>query len=154
MTSRGCCFQLQATRRLNSSSNVATIDIGSSGNKAGASNWADAQNGVGSDATVTFDPTSNPSIPSVDPATGNVVPQSGRPNEIGLGHELIHANHIFDGDVNLTEQNYTYKTATGTVTKKARIEELRTVGLAGNKKRDITENQLRKENNLNSRGAY
>ena len=143
-------------RRLNSSSQTVTVDVGTagSGNSANAVNWTDAQNGTGSDATVNFDPTSNPAIPTENPTTGNVAPQTGRPNEIGLGHELIHANHIVDGDVNLSPQSHTYQTAGGNQTQTVRSEELRTVGLAGNKKKDITENQLRKENKLNRRGAY
>jgi len=151
-------------RQLNSSEKTVTIDYQNSlghftdgkENKAKATNYTDAANGTGSDAIVNFDPTSNPSIPTEDPKTGNV---SGakRPNYIGLGHELIHADHYMDGDYSPTEQkaSHTYKDATGkTVTQTHKKEELRTVGLAGNKKGDITENKLRKENKLNKRGAY
>ena len=42
----------------------------------------------------------------------------------------------------------------GKVTQTLANEELRTVGVAGTKKGDITENQIRKENRQNKRGAY
>jgi len=134
-----------------------TITIGTSGNKANATNWADAQNGTGSDATVSFDPKSNPDIPTEDSKTGNVSGEK-RPNQIGLGHELIHADHINNGDVDLTTDTNTYKDATGTtVTQTVKKEELRTVGLKGVKAGDITENNLRseqKKTKKKKRGAY
>ena len=151
-------------RRLNSSDKTVTIDVNNSdgnfsngnGNKAKAVNYTDASNGKGSDGIVNFDPSSNPSIPTEDPKTGNVSGAT-RPNEIGLGHELIHAEHYMDGDYSPRSQTatITYKDASGnTQTQTTRKEELRTVGLAGTKKDDITENQLRKENKLNKRGKY
>ena len=151
-------------RRLNSSDKTITIDIGTagSGNSArpdsrtatGKTDWTKSKNGTGDNATVTFDPTSNPAIKTEDPKTGILAPKKGRPNEIGLGHELIHTNHIIDGDVDFTSTKNTYKTASGPVTQTQPNEELRTVGLQGVKKKDITENQLRKENGQNNRGAY
>lgn len=151
-------------RELNSSDKTVTIEIGKpgSGNSArpdsrtaaGKTDWTKAANGKGDNATVNFDPTSNPSIKTEDPKTGNVSPQNGRPNEIGLGHELVHTSHIVDGDVNFTPTNHAYKTSTGNVTQTMSNEELRTTGLQGVKKNDINENQLRKENGLNKRGAY
>ena len=151
-------------RRLNSSDNTVTIDVNNSlgnfsngkGNKAKATNYTNASNGKGSDAIVSFDPSSNPNIMTEDPKTGNVSGAT-RPNEIGLGHELIHAEHYMDGDYSPSSQkaSHTYKDATGkTVTQTYKKEELRTVGLAGTKKDDITENQIRKEQKLNKRGAY
>lgn len=151
-------------RRLNSSDHSVTIDVnnslgyfsGSSGNRAMAVNYTAAANGTGSDAIVNFDPSSNPSIPTVNPTTGNV---SGaqRPNKIGLGHELIHVEHYMDGDYWPSSQtsSFTYKNASGVnVTQTQRTEELRTVGLTEVKKDDITENQLRSDNRLRKRGAY
>ncbi|MDR1876027.1 MAG: RHS repeat-associated core domain-containing protein [Flavobacteriaceae bacterium] len=62
-------------RRLNSSNKTVTIDIKDSqgnflngiGNKAKATNYTDAANGKGSDAIVSFDPTSNPDILTINP---------------------------------------------------------------------------------------
>ena len=134
-------------RNLIADTHITTISVGvkGSGNSANAVNWTDAQNGTGSDATVSFDLTSNPSILSENSKTGKVS-RKKRPKQIGLGHELIHADHINNGDVDLTPTIYTYKDETGTlVTQMVRSEELRTVGLKGVKAGDVTENDLRKE---------
>ncbi|WP_415060415.1 RHS repeat-associated core domain-containing protein, partial [Flavobacterium sp.] len=150
-------------RELNSSDKTTTIVIGAagSGNSArpdsrdasGNTDWTKSTNGKGDDVTVNFDPTSNPSIKTVDPKTGNV---SGakRPNQVGLAHELIHADHITEGDVSFTPTAHTYKIAGGNVTQTKPNEELRTVGVKGVKKGDIKENQIRKEQGQNPRGAY
>ena len=151
-------------RRLNSSDKTLMIDIKDSqgnflyrdGNQAKATNYTNAANGVGSDAIVSFDPTSNPNIMTKDPKTGTVSGKT-RPNQIGLGYELIHAEHYMDGDYSpaTSTSTHTYKDASGnTVTQTYKTEELRTVGIAGTKKDDITENQLRKEQKQNPRGAY
>jgi RHS repeat-associated protein len=133
---------------------TVTISVGSGGNSAGPTNPTNASNGVGSDETVTFDPTSNPSILTKDPTTGNVSGAT-RPNEIGLGHELIHADRAMKGK-RIDRSNtgtHTYKDAAGnTVTQTKPKEELETVGLQGNHK--YNENKLRKEQGLNERGAY
>ncbi len=148
-------------RRLNSSDKVTTIDIGTGGNSArpdsrtssGNTDWTKSKDGTGDNVTVTFDPSSNPSIKTVDPKTGNVA-GAKRPNQVGLAHELIHADHITSGNVDFTSTNHTYQTAGGNVTQTKPNEELRTVGLQGVKKGDITENQIRKEQKQNPRGAY
>lgn len=121
-----------------------------------AVNYTAAADGTGSNAIVNFDPSSSPLIPTADPVTGNV---SGahRSNQIGLGHELIHAEHYMDGDYSPSSQtsNYTHENASGvSVTQTQRTEELRTVGLTDVKKDDITENQIRSENKLPKREAY
>lgn len=130
-------------RRLNSSDKVTTIEIGTGGNSArpdsrmssGKTDWTKSKDGTGDNVTVKFDPSSNPSISTIDPKTGDVSGKS-RPNQVGLAHELIHADHITSGEVDLSN------------------EELRTVGLQDVKKGDITENQIRKEQKQNQRGAY
>lgn len=71
----------------------------------------------------------------------------GISNLSGLAHELIHADHITSGDIDFTSTNHTYQTAGGNITQTKPNEELRTVGLQGTKKGDITENQIRKEKN-------
>ncbi|MDR1652538.1 MAG: hypothetical protein LBS01_02580, partial [Prevotellaceae bacterium] len=141
-------------RDLNSSKRTVTISIGTGGNSETDVNSTNAINGVGSDANVTFNPTANPPILTKDPKTGNVSGAS-RPNEIGLGHELIHADKSMKGKAvdYSTTATHTYKDATGnTVTQTMPKEELETVGLMGNHK--YNENKLRKEQGLNERGAY
>ena len=150
-------------RELNSSDKTVTIVIGtaSSGNSArpdsrdasGNTDWTNSKNGTGDNVTVNFDPTSNPSIKAVDPKTGDVA-GAKRPNQVGLAHELIHADHITEGDVSFTPIHHTYQTKGGNVTQTKPNEELRTVGLKGVKKGDVTENQIRKEQGQNPRGAY
>ena len=142
---------------------TVTISVGipGSGNTAstldrsatGQVDWTDSRNGTGADATVNFDPTANPSILTLDPTTGNV---SGaiRPAEIGLAHELIHGRHINNGTVDFATDTHTYQTATGNVPQTVLIEELRTVGLKHVRPGDVTENDIRKEQGLNERGAY
>lgn len=137
-----------------SGARTVTISIGSGGNTESDVNSANAINGIGSDATVNFDPSSSPSILTKDPATGNVSGKS-RPNEIGLGHELIHADRSMKGKaVNYsTKATHTYKDAAGnTVTQTVPQEELETVGVSGTHK--YNENKLRKEQGLDERGAY
>ncbi len=116
---------------------------GTTGNKAGHMPSPDATNGVGVDAFVTFDPTSNQSIVTKDPATGNAQ-KTKRPNEIGLGHELIHAQHYMTGTKGTGSTSYTYKDTNGNMqTTTDKTEEVNTVGLGGRSK--YTENMLRKE---------
>ena len=150
-------------RELNSSERIVTIDYKNSqswfdedkNNKAGTFNATDAQNGTGADAVISFDPDSDISIMTVDTETSNVSAQK-RPNKIGLGHELIHAEHYMEGSYapESDKSTHTFKMGGKTYSETYQTEELRTVGLVGNKKGDHTENQLRKENRLNSRGAY
>ena len=148
-------------RRLNSSDKVTTIEIGNKGNSAransktasGKTDWTKAMNGTGDDATVSFNPSSDPLIKTVEPKTGNISGKK-RPNQIGLAHELIHADHINNGSVDFTKTEHTYQTVGGNMTQTHPIEEFRTVGLKGTKKGDITENQIRKEQSQNQRGAY
>ena len=62
-----------------------------------------------------------------------------------------------DGDYipSTSTSKYTYKiNSENTITQSRKTEELRTVGLVGVKKDDITENQIREEQNINLRGAY
>ena len=129
------------------------IGTGGSGNAASTVDWANATNGIGADATVKFDPTFNPQIPTIDPATGNVSGAT-RPNEIGLSHELIHADHINKGTVDFTTRTNTYQTATGTQTEEVKKEELNTIGVPGYNSNKATENKIRREQRLNQRGAH
>ncbi|TKG87726.1 hypothetical protein EYV94_28015, partial [Puteibacter caeruleilacunae] len=137
-------------------SKTMTISIGAvgSGNSEMDVNPTDATNGKGSDVTVNFDPSANPSIPTKDPATGNVSGKT-RPDEIGLAHELIHGERSMKGKATnySTTDTHTYKDAAGnTVTQTVPKEELQTVGLKD--PNVYTENKIRKEQGLDERGAY
>ena len=139
-------------------SKTMTISIGTpgSGNSESDKNSANAINGKGSDVTVNFDPSANPSIPTKDPVTGNVS-GANRPDEIGLAHEMIHGERSMDGKATnySTTDTHTYKDAAGnTVTQTVPKEELQTVGVKGNNPNDYTENKIRQEQGLNQRGAY
>ena len=129
--------------RLVDSDKTVTVTTGSGGNAASADNWTKAQDGTGSDSTVYFDKNSNPLIQTVDSETGKIIPKE-RPNQIGLGHELIHAEHIVSGEVQLT------KSAGDNIYD----EEKATVGIQYNRPNDITENDLRSEQNVEPRGEY
>jgi len=110
----------------------------------------------GRNARVFFDPVASPDIKTEDPVTGDVSGKK-RPNEIGLGHELIHADHYNSGNVDRAQTAHWYKKRGKWVKQTTKSEELRTVGLRGVRKGDITENDLRKEQKstrTDKRGAY
>ena len=145
-------------RRLNSSDQTMTIQIASagSGNSEVDVNSTNATNGKGTDVNVYFDPTSNPDIMTEDPKTGNVSGKK-RPNQVGLAHEMIHGERSMRGEaIDYDERGtQTYKDASGkTVTEPVRKEEAATSGVKYHTKKDITENQIRKEQGQNKRGAY
>ncbi len=142
------------------SKKTCTVKIGGadSGNSFRYSSAKKASNGKGSDGTVYFNPTSNnPLIETLDPQTGTVSP-SNRPHEIGLGHELIHADRAMRGVTiplnKTTSQTYTDAIGNKVTEIGVRCEELATVGISGNTNNDITENDLREEQGQNPRGAY
>jgi RHS repeat-associated protein len=170
--------------RLINSGNTCTIVVNTTqGNSANATIWDDAyrneyffglihSNNIGSDTTVNFNPQSplatTPTIMTVDPATGNVF-AAVRPNYIGLGHELIHAERAMSGRTIDLANSADYRYQIDRIqrsflwfswwekiyaTERERIEEYATVGLMGNDDCDITENDLRAEHGLNPRGAY
>ncbi|MCP4179716.1 MAG: hypothetical protein GY756_18305 [bacterium] len=135
-----------------------TVGLAGSGNSENDANATNAINGTGSDVNVSFDPTSNPNIKTVDPTTGNVSGQK-RPNQVGLAHEIIHGERSMRGeaiDYSIND-NQTYTNSSGVaVTEAVPKEELATIGLKHNKSKDITENEIRKEQKEKDkqRGAY
>jgi len=114
-----------------------------------------ATNGGGSNVLVKYNPSFDPKEPTIDPKTGNASMET-RPNQIGLGHELVHTERSMNGKAVPTSQttDYTYKGPAGKpiTDKNVPKEELQTVGLQGDSK--YTENKLREEQNLNQRGGY
>jgi hypothetical protein len=135
-----------------------TIDIApaGSGNGENAVNYNNSINKVGTDSQVHLDLQANPQILTRDPATGNAVRKS-RPAKIGFVHEFIHAEHAIRGASSPrdTLDTFAYKDASGALVQQTkRLEELRTVGLKGVGAKDITENQIRREQKVPPRAAY
>ena len=105
---------------------------------------------------VHFNPESNPDIPTLNRKTGRVGNKK-RPSQVGLAHEMIHSDRSMRGvAIEYSEsESYSYMNNRGqrvmeTLSKK----EAATVGLNHVKKNDITENDIRKDQGLNPRGAY
>lgn len=121
-------------------------DNGASVNNQGGS-------GVGSNATVSLDPSAVALLPTLQP--DGTIKNEPVAIEVTLAHELIHAIHAQRGawinataDHIFTEGNTTYKEAW-------RFEELRTTGFAGFRQQDEpTENAIRAELGYNLRAAY
>lgn len=142
---------------------TVTIFVGApgSGNSAvsddktstGKIDWTNATNGKGANATIKFDPASNPSILTKDAKTG-IVSGANRPKEIGIAHEMIHGQHINKGTVDMSSGTTNYKTASGTQTQTIKKEEINTIGLSGSSSNGATENKIRKEQGLDARGGY
>jgi hypothetical protein len=148
----------QLVQRLNSKqagAKTVTIQSGSKWTEPDVNPTA-ATDGTGSDAIVNFAPTHLPNLPVEDPKTGNLIQEKSNATT-NFGHELIHAERSMRGEA-IPYGDYgtqTYKDATGTtVTDPVRKEEAATVGVGYNKKKDITENDLRKEQGLKKRTKY
>jgi Effector protein len=73
-----------------------------------------------------------------------------------FGHEPIHAEHMVDGthDRGNSKEDHSFS-ENGVQWKESWYrEEFRTVGQQGNRRGDVTENQLRKELGVGQRPAY
>ena len=118
--------------------------------------------GIGTSGTIRYNPSSDPLIRTRDPKSGHEV-RIRRPPQIGLAHELIHADHAregtIEGELNASGKpqhklgTHTYIDSFGILRTidYYPIDEIRTVGLGYNLPGDVTENQIRKEHNLNER---
>lgn len=132
--------------RLIDSGKTVTITMGNEGNTETDAKSSDSFNHIGTDTTVEFDKNSNPLIQTVDSKTGEIVPKT-RPNQVGLGHELVHADRSMRGEA----IDYSLKASD----KETPQEEQATVGIKYNQpKKDITENDIRKEQGVEPRGRY
>ena len=142
-------------RRLDGYKSVVTITTSSGGNSQASHNATNEANGVGSDSTVRFNPNATPSIGTLDENTG-ISRSQDRPAWIGLAHELIHADHAARGTTLTGTGTYSYMDPNGI--KRTATEnryELATVGIGGqNNKKDITENDIRKDQRLRLRSEY
>jgi len=99
---------------------------------------ADGKPGQGSDATVSFNP-DNKTLGPEDWQT--------RPPAVGLAHELIHADHINHGQVDMQKIPNDKKPdpSDPKKTTTASAEEVRTAGIPPDDKGDFTENKIRSE---------
>lgn len=144
---------------VNSSKRIMTINIISEkeeGNFETDDNPTNAINGKGSNVNVHFNPESNPDIPTLNRKTGRVGNKK-RPSQVGLAHEMIHGDRSMRGvAIEYSEsESYSYINNRGQrVMETLSKEEAATVGLNHVKKNDITENDIRKDQGLNPRGAY
>jgi hypothetical protein len=143
-------------RRLNSSAKTMTINIDyTGGNSESDKNVKKATNGEGSDVTVDYNPKSYPDIMTLDNKSLTVSKKS-RPNYIGLAHELIHGDRSMRGVAfdSSEKVNHSYLNKKGIkVTELINKEESATIGFSDTND-NITENDIRKEQNQPQRGAY
>jgi hypothetical protein len=104
---------------------------------------------------VFYNPKSKPKIKTKDAKTGNIE-KKDRPAHIGGMHEVIHGDRSMRGKAIDYSKKDTqeYKTKRGKVKEQVPREEMATIGTKHNKKDDITENDLRKEQGVEERGAY
>jgi RHS repeat-associated protein len=133
---------------------TATISLGNNGSSTHDDRRRDAFNGKGTDVSISFNPNQKPSVLTRDRRTGKSVTQT-IPNEIVLGHEMIHGHRSMNGVAK--EYNnyatYTYQGSDGYLYRKeAETEELETVGITGSY--EYTENKLREEQGYNPRIKY
>lgn len=144
---------------VNSSKRIMSINIISEkeeGNFETDDNPTNAINGKRSNVNVHFNPESNPDIPTLNRKTGRVSNKK-RPSQVGLAHEMIHGDRSMRGvAIEYSEsESYSYMNNRGQrVMETLSKEEAATVGLNHVKKNDITENDIRKDQGLNPRGAY
>jgi len=138
---------------------ISIVD-GEKESDASTDDWTNAENGIGANAIVNFNPTQKVKFLVKDNDTGkgfweNLIPH------IVLAHELIHAYHIVNGISKLGRVNYTYEyidKETNILQKKIEhstdIEELYTMGVSEYEWILITENKIRKEQEENERIGY
>lgn len=113
------------------------------------------KNGKGVDVTVKYNP-NNPGETWVYQKEKNQAVKKESPAYITLAHELIHSMYRMLGNLNKKDQEEDFYMSLDGSLEMAKIEEIRTVGLdsAQNKQGDITENQIREEQELEPRNHY
>jgi RHS repeat-associated protein len=149
--------------RLVDSRQTTTIIARSGTNNAGVSptNLQAMNQGQPTGAIIEYDPGVNRTSSDRTPdAKGNITAISpiqvrAADPAIVLGHELIHADHITSGNINIAQGPHDFVEGNVAYRENESSEELRTVGFAGHVRRgDITENQLRKELKVMPRATY
>lgn len=95
--------------------------------------------GSGSDSTVHYNPNRT--------SYGTTHPWQTRPPEIGLAHELIHAQHAADGELDMSKVDNDHKPDPSDPTKNAKVikEEAKTVGIPPHDNEPYSENKIREE---------
>ncbi|QFT30903.1 PAAR motif protein [Labrenzia sp. THAF82] len=95
--------------------------------------------GSGCDTTVHYNPNRT--------SYGTAQPWQTRPPEIGLAHELIHAQHAADGELDFSKVDNDSKPDPADPTKKAKVikEEAKTVGIPPHDNEPYSENKIREE---------
>ena len=147
-------------RRLNTSSKNVTITYDQlSKEKTNtfrhkAINVNNATNGTGSDAKVNYSSTQKVDVTTSN-AAGRQPTKQMTPSHICIAHELIHSLHSIDGTLSKEpKENYLYFFQGMPIKVDATPEELRTVGLLYVFPGDITENDIRREQQLGYRLNY
>ena len=147
-------------RRLNTSSKNVTITYDQlSKEKTNtfrhkAINVNNATNGTGSDAKVNYSSTQKVDVTTSN-AAGRQPTKQMTPSHICIAHELIHSLHSIDGTLSKEpKENYLYFFQGMLIKVDATPEELRTVGLLYVFPGDITENDIRREQQLGYRLNY
>lgn len=136
-----------------SNKHTATISLGNR-NSNSREYRRDAINGKGTNVSISFNPNHKPVVLTKDNRTGESLTQT-IPNEIVLGHEMIHGYRSMNGEASdgARYTTYTYKDSDGGVYRvKEKAEELQTIGIIDNYK--YTENKLREEQGYNKRIEY
>ncbi len=133
-------------KRLIDNSHTNTISVVEGGGSGiSPTNFLDAACSQGSGTDIVLDPEEASKVLTEDTKTGELS-KTEAPDEIVAGHEFIHADHINSGSIDLGVTDYDYTDESGNETYQiVKNEELRTVGVKGVRKGDITENDLRKE---------
>ena len=147
-------------RRLNTSSKNVTITYDQlSKEKTNtfrhkAINVNNATNGTGSDAKVNYSSTQKVDVTTSN-AAGRQPTKQMTSSHICIAHELIHSLHSIDGTLSKEpKENYLYFFQGMPIKVDATPEELRTVGLLYVFPGDITENDIRREQQLGYRLNY
>ncbi|MBG6146412.1 type VI secretion system secreted protein VgrG [Labrenzia sp. EL_142] len=129
---------------LHKSGKTITIKETSGGNKVTGFNNdgkldSSGKPGSGCDTTVHYNPNRT--------TLGSDEAWKTRPPEIGLAHELIHAQHAADGELDFSKVDNDSKPDPSDPTKKAKVikEEARTVGFPPHDKEPYSENKIRDE---------
>jgi hypothetical protein len=137
---------------------VATLDPDTEGDRQ-----VNAQNGQGASSKVNMTYGKKLDVYTANLETG--LPElTDTPEEIVLGHELIHAYYIMIGKAipSTKKEEYSYNVGKGIKTKSEEIEELRVVGISPSANNEnftgcdekYTENGLREEQGLGPRLKY
>ena len=108
-------------------------------------------------AIVNYNPNANSLIPTRD-RNSDLVRMRTRAPEIGLAHELIHADRAIRGRLLSGRSNWGFRFRDSNGTRWRVVstlrEELATIGLRYHGTNDVTENQIRGERGNRLRGAY